>query len=161
MFKKKNIDLRNNNNNEKISDPVSIANMFNIFFKNAPSEILKKINVLNNDEPVFTFRVENNFALCPYTEDELGELLLKRLKNSRSCGFDEVPNFLIREVLPYIIGPLTYLVNLSFCCGEFPSRLKMGNVLFLSLRRETCKILKIIGQLLYHRFFPRFLNTPF
>lgn len=126
-MQKNNITLRNHKN-ERVNEPASLSNIFNDFFNNAPNEILQKINISSNI-PDFSFNIKNNFKLCPYTEIELGELLLAKLKNSKSYGFDELPNFLIKQILLFIIKPLTHLVNLSFCCGEFPSRLKLGKVI--------------------------------
>lgn len=36
--------------------------------------------------------------------------------------------FLLRDVLSSVIGPITYVVNLSFSTGAFPSKLKIGRV---------------------------------
>lgn len=123
----KNIVLRDHEN-KSVDDPAKIAATFNGFFRNAPNEIIQKINS-SNGIPDFNTNIEHKLKLCPYTEQELGDLLMKKLKNSNSSGFDELPNFLMKRVLPCVIKPLTHLVNLSFCCGEFPKKLKVGKVI--------------------------------
>lgn len=124
----KNTVLYDSDNGKKVYDPQKIANTFNQFFQNAPVEILKKINS-SGVHFSFNFDLQSKFKLCPYTDEELYELLSKKLKNLKSSGFDEIPSFLIKRVLLFIIKPITHLINLSFCCGEFPDRLKLGKVI--------------------------------
>lgn len=125
--------------NKPVREPLAVANTFNSFFKNAPIETLQKINS-SDVLPDLSTSIENNFKLCPYTEQELCDLLSEKLKNSKSSGFDELPNFLIKQVVFYFIKPLTYLVNLSFCYGEFPNKIKIGKVIPIFKKENERKV---------------------
>nr|CAI5867150.1 unnamed protein product [Callosobruchus analis] len=117
------------NENIKIDDMQQVVDMFNSFFKNAPINIIENIahsNQPNTTESVICPNREN--FLIPYLETELFDILNKKLKTKRSSGCDEIPNFLLKRVLIFVIKPFTYLVNLSFCEGKFPSSQKIGKI---------------------------------
>lgn len=61
---------------------------------------------------------------------------LGKLKNSISNGSDGIPNFLVKQMLHNLIKPLTYLVNLLFCCGVFPDNLNFGKVIPIHKKRK-------------------------
>lgn len=63
-------------------------------------------------------------------------LLVAKLKNKKSSGPDDIPMFIIKNNLLLIIDPLTYLVNLSFLSGTFPSRLKTGKVIPIFKKKD-------------------------
>lgn len=110
-------------------DPGVIATLFNDFFIDAPMEVINKISVSNcNQSKHLLVNNKNSIFLKPFNEEELLRLLQNRLKNKSSSGPDEVPMFLLKKVLAYVIQPLTYLVNLSFVSGCFPTQLKVGKV---------------------------------
>lgn len=112
-----------------ISNPHKVANTFNAYFKSVPEEIVSNLSAS------YDLDVESNinddgddFLLYPFTEDELYELLILKLKNKYSSGPDDIPCFLLRRILCIIVKPFTYLINLSFCYGKFPQILKLSKV---------------------------------
>ena len=48
--------------------------------------------------------------------------------NNSSAGCDEIPTFVAKQCIPGFIEPLTYLINLSYTEGCFPSGLKLARV---------------------------------
>lgn len=129
--------LKNRNNitlvheNKIIEDPRLIANSFNDFFIKTPQQIIKDISLYNKDmaaKPIVSKSLKSLF-LNPFTEHELYELMLSKLKNKASSGPDEIPTFIVKKVLNFILTPLTHLVNLSFSTGKFPQSLKSGKVI--------------------------------
>lgn len=117
--------------NELVENPEAISNLFNDFFIDMPLKILsehKPRNTVQLPEPEILGFSESLF-LAPFSEFELLQLLTNKLKNKASSGPDEIPPFILKKVLCHIISPLTYLVNLSFTCGYFPSSLKIGKVI--------------------------------
>lgn len=66
--------------------------------------------------------------LQPVTPIEIMNFI-GRLKNSYSCGYDEIPNFLIKKVKESISIPLSHIINLSFSEGIFPTALKRAKVI--------------------------------
>lgn len=141
---KKPISLLSDGENHLIEKQCEVASAFNVFFGNAPLRVLANVS---HKSTSMDFRRSDGvnvpqtiFQLYPFTKTELFELLSSKLNNKRSCGFDDIPAFLIRKVLDYIISPLTYLVNLSFCNAIFPDYLKTGKVIPILKKGDPRKI---------------------
>lgn len=130
------------NENELLENPVDVANSFNSFFRNAPLDIIKNIPCGSASESVNdpAYASQKTFLLYPYTQMELYELLQNKLKNKSSYGFDDIPAFLLKKVVFFIISPLTYLVNLSFSNGNFPDCLKTGRVVPILKRGDPKQV---------------------
>lgn len=125
----KNITIESNEG--LLTNPYDIANGFNSFFKSAPIQTLNEISrnspAREKNTPVTD--TENRMILYPFTDEEFYNLVYSKLKSKNSGGPDDVPSFLIKRILFLIVKPLVYLINLSFCTGEFPSILKTGKVI--------------------------------
>ena len=65
--------------------------------------------------------------LNPTTAKEMTKIV-KSLKSSQSCGYDEIPCKVLKCSLPYIISPLVYICNMSLTNGMFPTRLKFSQI---------------------------------
>ena len=63
------------------------------------------------------------------SEDECLKVANVSLKPNKAAGYDEFKPSIIKHVLPYILKPLTHIVNLSFKTGVFPNKLKTAKVL--------------------------------
>lgn len=110
--------------------------------------------------------VHHSFYLRPFLEQELLCLLNKKLKCKQSSGPDEIPGFVIKNVLHLIIEPLAFLINLSFSTGTFPERLKIGKVvpvykkgnqhLFENYRPVT--VINSFSKIFEYAFLDRLLN---
>ena len=125
--KKNNIELQTNGAIE--SDPYTIVNIFNNHFKEAPLEIVNKIQTNKTILPNKNPSILNTIFLSPFTETELLSVINNKIKNKKSAGFDEVSGFLIKKVSMSIIHVLTYIVNLSFKDGIFPKILKINKII--------------------------------
>lgn len=127
---KRNITLVNNNS--LIDNPDAVAEAFSNFFIDAPKNLVEKMsstNQVTSNEMNSSIKVNHTLFLDPYTDEELLNILMIRLKNKRSAGSDDIPLFLIKRVLKLIIHSLAYIVNLSFLNGIFPEILKVGKVI--------------------------------
>jgi hypothetical protein len=69
----------------------------------------------------------NEFKHVPVTSKEMIEII-KSLKNKNSSVYDEVSTNVLKDSMPYILFPLTYISNTSLPMGIFPSRLKYSQV---------------------------------
>ena len=63
----------------------------------------------------------------PTTAKEITEIV-KSLKSSHSCGYDEISTKVLKYSLPCIISPLVYICNLSLTNGIFPTLLKFSQI---------------------------------
>lgn len=119
-------------NNGLHTDPNNIANLFNIFFKNAPVAIAN--NITQNSQNINTnfgthANSKGSMALFTFSESEVLNIVKSKIKNKMSSGPDEVPTKLLKDCIQYIITPLTHLVNESFENGEFPLKLKTSKII--------------------------------
>ena len=69
-----------------------------------------------------------SMAIIPVTSTEV-ELIVKTLKVTSASGFDRIHTKTLKAVLPSILEPLTYLINLSLRSGVFPSILKKARII--------------------------------
>ena len=64
---------------------------------------------------------------CPTTfkfspvAPELVDKIIRNLKNSKSCGLDNIDSYIMKLIREEIIAPLTHIVNLSLSSEVFPS----------------------------------------
>nr|CAI5828045.1 unnamed protein product [Callosobruchus analis] len=121
-------------NNIIIDGKKDVAEHFNEYFYNSPINISNSIGYIpsqgrDNKSLSNTNHVSQTLFLFPYTQAELINILYRKMKNKFSCGFDEVPMYLVKQVLHIIIDPITHLVNLSFTNGTFPDSLKVGKLI--------------------------------
>ena len=65
--------------------------------------------------------------------------VISSLKNS-SPGFDGIPSFVANQCIDYFIEPLTYIINMSFMEGVFPSELKLAKVIPIFKSGDSTKM---------------------
>lgn len=69
----------------------------------------------------------NSMFLAPTNDVEiLG--IIRGLTNKKSCGIDEISDYLIKKCGQNLTKPLTYIINLSLSTGSFPDKLKIAKV---------------------------------
>jgi len=123
-------------NGRSITNHKIITNAFNNHFTTFPNMISRKINASNcftkpsdNKENNFAFSLNyvfrNSFPSIKYhftTTREI-ENIIRPLKSSNSCGYDEVPSKLLKLCSYFISSPLNYVCNRTLFTGVFPDRL--------------------------------------
>ena len=65
--------------------------------------------------------------------------VISSLKN-RSPEFDGIPSFVANQCIDYFIEPLTYIINMSFIEGVFPSELKLAKVIPILKSGDSTKM---------------------
>jgi len=106
-----------------IDDDEIIADKFACFFKGKVDDLLTKSRVVSNlvqdypteDEP-------------PFSEFEIKKAI-DQLKYKKSCGCDELPMCLIKDVGPQIVKPLCTLFNACLRDSWFPDAWKLAKVI--------------------------------
>ena len=90
-------------------------------------------NATNNIKPVNSYKNYlppsncNSLFLNPITETELINTV-KIMPPKLSCGFDEIPMKVIKNVINSVSAPLTKIFNKSLSTGCFPNLLKIAKV---------------------------------
>jgi len=137
-----------NINGEPSTNPISIANVFNTYFISVADNLLTKnfseTYTTNNDDPMTYLR--QNFQYCQSqiklkntTTYEINKII-HSLKNKTSHRYDEISDKILKASAPFILSPLTYIINKVLSSGIFPDRLKYSEVQPLFKKGEKTKI---------------------
>ena len=70
---------------------------------------------------------EKSMFLYNVTENEVGNLI-SQLENRSSSGFNNINNIILKKIKPAILSPFTKIINMSLQCGEFPTKMKIADV---------------------------------
>jgi hypothetical protein len=71
-------------------------------------------------------------VVLPITEQEV-ECVIRKLKGKFSAGYDEIPEYVVKQCAMYIKGPLTHIYNVSINSGVFPDFFKVARVKPISI----------------------------
>ena len=133
---------RKKSNSNKIElEPDTI----NDFFLNLPETILTqqmRYENLNYECPprlvsfCETKNISQHFHIPYLTVLEVGKLI-SNMKNSKSLGPENMPVYLLKTSLPFIVEQLTYIYNLCIDKCVFPSLLKEAKVIPLPKSKDT------------------------
>ena len=133
-----------------ITEKKQIAELFNSYFVNIADgvpEITEQIYgkgfdthpsiqaIFNNNEQI---AARNDFAF-QYTNKTQVEALLLKINSRKSCGYDGIPPRLLKESANAIAGPIAAIMNHSIRTGQYPSRLKLGQVTPLFKKDDELK----------------------
>lgn len=114
--------------NKQTTDKKLIANKFNEYFANIGKNLAKDIpSISNNFASYLNKGYMNSFFLLPTDDIEIRNII-SSMKNTKSCGVDQIPTSVIKSVSELISTPLSKLINLSFNSGSFPDLLKIAKV---------------------------------
>ena len=115
-------------NDQVINDTLDIANGFNTFFAGIGPQLASKIVPSDtNFESFLTNRNPSSFQFSKITEMGIFETC-RQLKPKLSSGADFISTKLLKEIVPLIITPLHYLINLSLETGYIPSEFKVAKI---------------------------------
>jgi hypothetical protein len=112
-------------NNATYNNPQDICNLFNDFFIDIVNNHVSLNSSLNNLN-CRSNHVHSMF-LRPIEDNEVLKLIMS-LKNSKSCGHDDISTMLLKSNAVYLYRPMAHLINLSFSQGVFPKQLKLSIV---------------------------------
>ena len=96
-----------------VTTAIDIANALNEFFSCIGATINNDLRQTNNINPLATVALDQNhngFKFQPITTIDVTNIL-KTLPNKKKGGIAQVPSFIYKIIGPYIIEPLTVLIN--------------------------------------------------
>jgi len=134
-------------NNDILTDEISMATSFNIFYTNVAHDLVSKIELIHTDKTVHSFmsgknHIDNNhannsdtninknttpFFFTPPTITDVYKLLCN-IKPHKAIGIDNIHPLPLRDGAYYLAAPLSYIIHLSFLTCTFPNRLKTARV---------------------------------
>jgi hypothetical protein len=152
-----------------------IANAFNKHFTTIPTMISQNIIASNcstkpsvNNQNYLSFSLNNVFQTsfpsikyhCTTTKDI--ENIIRSLKSSNSCGYDEVIMKMLKSCSYFISSPLNYIWNRTLLTGVFPYRLKYATIrpLFKTGNKDDINNYRPISILIsFSKIFENVLQT--
>jgi len=140
-------DIKINWNSEEITNPETVAELFNSYFCKISEELLKKNrkNMPNYEKQYLKIKESTKtMFLIPVTENEV-EKVAKGLKNKSSAGIDEIPDCVVKQCIIQLKKPLTNIYNASLELGIFPDQLKIAKVLPVH-KKEIKRMYKTTDQ---------------
>jgi hypothetical protein len=155
-------------NDTVFTKPQDISDKFNDFFCDVPRTIRSSIPRTTAKPEDYLTETGLNFNFSPVDESEVLELGMS-IESKTSLDINGLNSKVLKEVLPSISSPLSYIFNRSLLTGLIPDKLKVARTcpIFKSDEREyltnyrpiSCLpvISKIMEKLVYKRL-SKFLN---
>jgi hypothetical protein len=117
------------NGNTSVKSPEKIASCFNEYFINVGPNLANNLPNSNiNPLSLPNVDLANSFYFTPTTRQEILSVIDK-LKPKTSKGYDDISSKLVKNSDKIISDPLTYIINISFQNGIFPSSMKTAKVI--------------------------------
>ena len=137
-------NITNSNRRKPNSQNIQLdPNTINDFFINLPNTILphntRTTNVNYECPPKLLNHCNNSktgFKVPYLTVMDVGKLI-SSLKNSKTLGPENIPVYIFKISLPFIVEELTYIYNLCIDKCTFPIKLKEAKVIPLPKTKDT------------------------
>ena len=115
---------------QHISDPMAIANHFNIFFANIGPELSKNLHS-NSEKSVSSYMKQTIISSFNFecVNSETVEKIILELSSKNSCGSDGLSTNFLKRISKIIAAPLSVIINQSLVTGIFPDRLMIAKVI--------------------------------
>ena len=115
-----------------VTSPARLAEIMNNFFVNKIATIRQGLPN-PTDDPLKTLKYimkgrTAEFSLSCVHPDTVRKIILG-LKNSKSCGVDNIDTYIIKLMVDDILPAVTHIVNLSIQQAAFPSQYKIAKVI--------------------------------
>ena len=129
-------------NNNLITDKKEISNGFNDFFSNIGTSIKNSIPPISKkpEDYITDFNIEKT----PLEFERINPAwiidIVKSFENKTSPDLDGLSIKFVKQIIYYILTPLTHIFNLSFATGTFPEKFKESRIvpIFKSGDPKSC-----------------------
>ena len=126
-----------------VTSPAAMAELQNQFYIEKVQKI--RAQLPRQGDPTATLRRAMaarprprpaDLALASVTPETINRTIQK-LKNSKSCGNDDIDTYILKLARPYIVPAVTHIANLSISTLSFPSAFKVAKVVPLYKGRDS------------------------
>ena len=119
-------------NNDTISNGEEIAENFHTVFSNIGKTLASKIQHSNQSFEDYLSKqsdlnVRPTCAMALTTASEICQIV-GSFKDGFSCGLDNIPMHIVKNVIMAIADPLSHICNLAITSGLFPDNMKLAKV---------------------------------
>jgi hypothetical protein len=113
----------------EVSNSFDISNIFNKYFITVGNALAAKIvQVENGFSKFMRYPCPQSMYLKSVTENEVFNSIMN-LKDTNSTGYDAISSKTLKLASSYILTPLSFIINKSFCLGSFPDPFKKAKVI--------------------------------
>ena len=119
-------------------NPHKIANCFGKFYLKLGSDLANQILPGSTTISTYVNTIPRNLGsivLAPTTVREI-DVLIRKLPNKSSHGFDNISNIMLKLLRTSITFPLCHIFNTSMIEGSFPNRMKIAEIIPLYKGKE-------------------------
>ena len=146
----------------------TISNRFAKYFSEVGKQFSNRIPSSTKPIKDYLHLIQSNQAslfLHPTNTQEIKKIVSK-LPNKRSSGHDNISNILLKDIIDYIALALTEVCNKSMMIGEFPTVMKLAEVVplykckehFLESNYRPISLLTTISKVLEKIVYQRVYN---
>ena len=124
--------------NSTVSNKTEVADAFNKFFVNIGLNL--SLNVPTSNRLYDTYMPNHNVKsmfLTPVLALDILDVT-RKLKPKTSYGADGISTKLLKKTIDKIVDPITYIINLTFNTGTFPTDLKFAKVIPIYKTGDPC-----------------------
>ena len=121
-----------NYNGLVLSDPIEIANSFNVYFASIGDKLASEIKTPTNKNINFTSYLKNptkNRLKFTHITEEDTIKAIDNLENKNSSGHDGISNKLLKLIGHVLCKSLTLIINQMFTSGIFPDAFKTAKII--------------------------------
>ena len=148
-------------------NPYKIANCFGKFYSKLGSELANQILPGSTTISTYLNNIPRNLGsmvLAPTTVHEI-DVLIRKLPNKSSHGFDNISNIMLKSLRTSITFPLCHIFNTSLIEGSFPDRMKVAGIILLYKGKEMDRMInyrpisllitlsKLLEKIMYWRLY--------
>ena len=112
-------DVLIDNNREYKADETTEG--FNTFFTNIGSNLAKRITLQSGSFYDALPNSNCNSMLLSKTDAKEILSIVKKFSNKSTLDCNDMSMSIIKEIIPFVVNPFTYICNLSFYSGDFPN----------------------------------------
>ena len=115
-------------NGVEITNNKSMANIFNEYFTQVAESRKQNVKFLRKPEQFLVdINIESTFEFSQVSECDI-ESSLQSIPSNKATGLDALPCVTLKSSLPFIVKPLTHIVNMSLKGGIVPSEWKRAKI---------------------------------
>ena len=118
-------DVFIDNNREHNTNKITYGH--NTLFTNIGSNLAKRMTLQSGS---FFDKLPNSNCNSMLSKTDANEILSgKKFSNKTSLDCNDMSMSVVKEIIPFVINPFTYICNLSFYSGDYPILMKIAKVL--------------------------------
>ena len=160
-----------NYNGLVLSDPIEIANSFNVYFASIGNKLASEIKTPTNKNINFTSYLKNptkNRLKFTHITEEDTIKAIDNLENKNSSGHDGISNKLLKLIGHVLCKSLTLIINQMLTSGIFPDAFKTAKIIPIHKKGDSAllsnyrpisllpTISKIFERIIYNQLYQYF-----